>query len=55
MLPCMLSINSFCSQRVDGRDVYDYRELKISVGKVPGLVEVLLGKTRYLYDSVIVN
>ena len=33
-------------QRIDGREVYDYREIKITLGKEPGHVEVTLGRTR---------
>lgn len=35
-------------QRLDGRDVYDYRDLRITLGKLPGQVEVMLGRTRVL-------
>ena len=38
----------FLVQRLDGREVYDYRELAISLGEEPGLVEVRLGGTRVL-------
>jgi len=52
----MSIIQSFCAstcihtinvlQRIDGREIFDYRELKISLGQAPGEVEVMLGKTR---------
>ncbi|XP_046852290.1 exosome complex component RRP45-like isoform X2 [Xenia sp. Carnegie-2017] len=35
-------------KRLDGRNTYDYRELKISLGLEYGHCEVLLGKTRVL-------
>ena len=35
-------------QRLDGREVYDYRELIIAIGEEPGQVEVRLGGTRVL-------
>ena len=34
-------------QRLDGREVYDYRNIEISIQDEPGRVEVTLGGTRY--------
>ena len=47
---CATCCNALFSplQRLDGRDVYDYRELTITLGKDPGQVEVRLGGTRVL-------
>lgn len=36
----------FFLQRVDGREVYDYRNISICIAKEHGRVEVTLGKTR---------
>lgn len=36
-------------QRIDGRRVNDMRAIKIEFGKSYGVVEVQLGKTRYVF------
>lgn len=36
-------------QRIDGRETYDYRKLRISFGVDRGHCEVQLGRTRYGY------
>lgn len=36
--------------RLDGRDIDEYRPIKLSFGDEYGLVEVEFGKTRYIYS-----
>lgn len=35
-------------QRLDGRNLDTYRDLKITFGQEPGVADVRLGKTRYV-------
>ncbi len=42
-------------QRLDGREVYDYRAIEIKLGTSAGHVEVMLGDTRYLSSIEIVS
>lgn len=35
--------------RIDGRGMYDFREVKISFGEDYGRVELSIGQTKYLY------
>lgn len=46
-LSCMLYSLFTSPQRVDGREVYDYRNVNITLASEPGRVEVTLGKTRF--------
>ena len=46
-------LKSFCinKQRIDGREAYDYRKLRILFGVDRGHCEVQLGETRYGNNS----
>lgn len=43
----MLKLFCVSKQRLDGRETYDYRKLRISFGVDRGHCEVQLGRTRY--------
>lgn len=48
ILACTCTISTLVFQRLDGRDTYDYRKVRITYDTERGCCEVQVGETRFV-------